>query len=362
MNLWVVGWGSGWHITPIASFLKYVDMYRKDEQQIKSIVWFGEANSMEFQAAQQAGVLFQAIYSGKIRRYWTLESFFLNGRDFFLQIYGFFQSLYFLRKHHIDVLFCKGGYVAFGVSCAAYILRIPIIVHESDTAGGLVNRIVAKMAKKVFSGFDHQGSETIGQLLSLDLFDYVRSSLKEELDIRHDPTTTTLLVMGWSQGSQLLMESILTQLDNNWPVVKYQIFLLWWSKNTAYKEKFDTFPNCKFYTFLSPKDLAYLYSLTDIAITRSSATSVAEQKLFGIRCVYIPLPFTWWNHQYWNAVEFCKQYPHDILLEQKDMKIVWFEETLSSFIGFKKEQKLLNLEQLLSSHVRLYDTIVSLFQ
>jgi UDP-N-acetylglucosamine:LPS N-acetylglucosamine transferase len=75
-------------------------------------------------------------------------------------------------------------------------LRIPIVVHESDTAGGLVNRIVAKMAKKIFSGFDHPGMETIGQLLSLDLLNYETSLLKQELDSRYDPSKTTILVMG----------------------------------------------------------------------------------------------------------------------------------------------------------------------
>jgi UDP-N-acetylglucosamine--N-acetylmuramyl-(pentapeptide) pyrophosphoryl-undecaprenol N-acetylglucosamine transferase len=67
-----------------------------------------------------------------MRRYWNLVSTFQNIRDLIKQLVGFFQALYYLNYHAIDVLFCKGGYVALGVSCAAYVLRIPIIVHESD--------------------------------------------------------------------------------------------------------------------------------------------------------------------------------------------------------------------------------------
>jgi hypothetical protein len=51
------------------------------------------------------------------------------------------------------------------------------------------------MSKKVFSGFDQPGAETIGQLLSLDLLDYEQSSLSQELATRYDPKKTIFLVM-----------------------------------------------------------------------------------------------------------------------------------------------------------------------
>lgn len=63
------------------------------------------------------------------------------------------QALYYLIKYHIDIVFCKGGYVALPVICAAKLLGKKIYVHESDTRPGLVNRIAAKFAVQSFAGF-----------------------------------------------------------------------------------------------------------------------------------------------------------------------------------------------------------------
>ncbi|HBB03835.1 TPA: hypothetical protein DCZ39_02955 [Patescibacteria group bacterium] len=40
------------------------------------------------------------------------------------------------------------------VVLAATLLRKRIIVHESDTRPGLVNKIASRFAKKVFTGFE----------------------------------------------------------------------------------------------------------------------------------------------------------------------------------------------------------------
>lgn len=86
-------------------------------------------------------------------------------------IAGFFQSLYILVVKHIEVIFCKGGYVALPLVMAAALLRKKIIVHESDTHPGLVNKIASKRASKNFTGFDRvlPNGQTIGQILADDI-------------------------------------------------------------------------------------------------------------------------------------------------------------------------------------------------
>ena len=61
--------------------------------------------------------------------------------------------------------------MALPLVVAARMLRKNIVVHESDTRPGLVNRLAAKMSNKVFTGFDHvlKHGETIGQILSDEL-------------------------------------------------------------------------------------------------------------------------------------------------------------------------------------------------
>jgi UDP-N-acetylglucosamine--N-acetylmuramyl-(pentapeptide) pyrophosphoryl-undecaprenol N-acetylglucosamine transferase len=76
---------------------------------------------------------FLPLLSGKWRREKGLEAFLKNIGDLFKFTIGILQSLVYLLRFRIDVVFCKGGYVALPVVVAAWILRKKILVHESDT-------------------------------------------------------------------------------------------------------------------------------------------------------------------------------------------------------------------------------------
>lgn len=81
------------------------------------------------------------------------------------------QSVFYLLRFKVDVVFCKGGYVALPVVFAAKLLGKKIIVHESDVHAGLVNRIASRFAKTTFTGFPKvlPNAQVVGQILSEDL-------------------------------------------------------------------------------------------------------------------------------------------------------------------------------------------------
>jgi UDP-N-acetylglucosamine--N-acetylmuramyl-(pentapeptide) pyrophosphoryl-undecaprenol N-acetylglucosamine transferase len=83
------------------------------------------------------------------------------------------------------------------------------------------------------------------------------------------------------------------------------------------KKDFEKIPDTQALEWISQVDIAHLLSDTDLAITRGSATTLAEIDIFGVRKIIIPLPYAADNHQYWNAKEYEKA--SDILIEQKDI-------------------------------------------
>lgn len=102
------------------------------------------------------------IAAGKFRRYkhlTLLQHFtipavvFGNIRDISRIIHGFFQSLWLLIRHRPDVVFAKGGYVCLPMGIAAWLLRIPLVIHDSDTRAGLTNRMLARFATTIATGF-----------------------------------------------------------------------------------------------------------------------------------------------------------------------------------------------------------------
>jgi UDP-N-acetylglucosamine:LPS N-acetylglucosamine transferase len=69
--------------------------------------------------------------------------------------------------------------------------------------------------------------------------------------------------------------------------------------------------------WVSQENIASLLKDTDRAITRWSATTLAEIDTFGVKKIIIPLPHAADNHQYWNAREYENTW--DILLEQSQI-------------------------------------------
>jgi len=173
------------------------------------------------------------IFSGKYRRETPLMAHIMNIRDFFSFLLGLVQSIFRLREYKIDVVFCKGGYVALPVIIATRILRKKIIVHESDTHSGLVNKIAARFADKVFTGFDNvlPRSETVGQILSDDIaFGDDTNAIKDakisEILTKIPKKKTIVLVIGGSQGSYRIYKSLINILDQNPMAMSNFVFIL----------------------------------------------------------------------------------------------------------------------------------------
>ncbi len=345
INLAMAWWGTGWHVFPIKSLIQHIYKHTNYLDKINKIVRFGEKKSLEQEVFLQfknsnnsdlyQNLFFENIISGKYRRETWLKSRLKNIRDAFKFVYGIFQSLYFLKKHKIDVIFCKWWYVALPVVLAWKLLRKKILVHESDVRSWLVNKIAARYANTVFTGFDNvlPKSTTIGQILSDDIVS--TESIKNlpsarNMDIEWrvlsvseslyytNPDKTHMLVMWWSQGSKRLYQNLLDSIDSNKSTYKsYEIFIVLWKENQEDKiirNWFNKYQNIHIFDFVTQQEMWLLLKNCDISLTRAWTTSLAEQKLYNLKIVMVPIPRT--HDQYDNAKFYVKKHK-DILLDSK---------------------------------------------
>ena len=93
---------------------------------------------------------FHGIASGKLRRYFSWQNFI----DPFKVTFGVLQALVLCLRESPDVVFSKGGFVAVPVVVAAWILRIPVICHESDVTPGLANRLCLPFSQLICLNFE----------------------------------------------------------------------------------------------------------------------------------------------------------------------------------------------------------------
>lgn len=352
----VTWWGSGGHITPLVSLLNYVHTSNEFMSKCNDIYWFGEKNSLEQKACKEIPwVHFVEIPAGKIRRYWWLSAVRQNIKDILNVGVGVGRARWELRRRNIDIVFGKWGYVSFPVCFAAWTLWIKVIIHESDLFPGLANRLLYPFASKVFMWFESPWekygwkSEYVGQILSLQLWDEPHSNFvgPQKTD------KTVVLILWWSQWATALFEAMKKIWDRTWAwSYNFQFIVTVGTKNVQYKEIFSKYPNVFTYEYLSPAEMGVLYKTADIAITRGGVTSLAEQKLFGIKSCIVPTPFTGGNHQLWNARWYEAHYG-DVCIEQNDGLEMGIEKFLEQHISYKKSWSVLSQDPIKKTYTRI---------
>ena len=311
----LVGWGTGWHIQPIVNI--------SWELREKNLLWIWWKKSEEEKVARENKVPFESISTLKLA---TTKSPKILLYPFVL-IQGVLQArrilsakIPTLQNSKIPIcIFSKWGPGSVAIGIAGWTLGLPLYIHESDTTPGRSNRILGKFATKIFLGFESakryfssEKWEVIGQILHPIFHKWkVRG---EKWKIRWKTTKPHILVICGSQGSQVIFREILESFHNN---DNYEWIIALGKLNASMKWDLEKMRNTQAFEWISQEDIPSLLENTQIAITRGSATTLAEIDVFRVRKIIIPLPYSAGNHQYWNAKEYEKT--GDTLLEQKNL-------------------------------------------
>lgn len=139
----LTGGGTAGHVTPNLALLPALKEHGYE------IHYIGSYNGIERKLIEGAGIAYDGISSGKLRRYFDLKNF----SDPFRVIKGYTEALRLMRRYRPDVVFSKGGFVAVPVVLAAKHYKIPTIIHESDMTPGLANKICIPSAARICCNF-----------------------------------------------------------------------------------------------------------------------------------------------------------------------------------------------------------------
>jgi UDP-N-acetylglucosamine--N-acetylmuramyl-(pentapeptide) pyrophosphoryl-undecaprenol N-acetylglucosamine transferase len=130
-----------------------VEALQKDPKINWQIYWIGAASAMEgrrvptlgMKVLPNLGVEVFTIKAGRLQRKFSRQTIPALARI----PLGFLGALYLLLKLRPDVTFSFGGFAAFPVVLASWLLRIPVLIHEQTVAVGLANKISAPFAKQI---------------------------------------------------------------------------------------------------------------------------------------------------------------------------------------------------------------------
>ena len=140
----VTGGGSAGHVVPTLPVIEAL------QARDWNISYIGSDSGLEEQLVAPLGVGYFGVRPGKLRRYWSLD----NVVDAFRVPLSVLQAFGILGRIRPDVVFSKGGFVAFPVVVAAWFRRIPVVAHESDLSPGLANRLTLPFLASLCVNFD----------------------------------------------------------------------------------------------------------------------------------------------------------------------------------------------------------------
>ena len=144
---------------------------------------------------------------------------------------------------------------------------------------------------------------------------------------------TEVLVMWGSQWSKNLYEALADALKNK-ELENMHFDIVLWKLNKETWKLFENFKNVTCHDFLSQKEMWEYYLNSDIAITRAWTTSLAEQNLFDLKLIMIPIP---WTHDQKDTAKWYVKNYNWILIDQDDPKFIEeLQNTLLSLKSYKK--------------------------
>lgn len=213
MKILLVGGGTGGHFYPLIAIAEELNRVADEEKLLNFELYYIGTSRYDDAALKKEFIKYIPITTGKLRVYFSFKNFI----DFFKTGFGIIQAFFKLFSLYPDVVISKGGYNAFPVLIAARFFRIPVIVHESDSAPGRVNKWAGKFAVRVAltypeaaQYFDPKKVSLVGQPVRKVIATPATEGATEFFDL--DPSLPVIGVIGGSLGARVINNVILELL------------------------------------------------------------------------------------------------------------------------------------------------------
>ncbi len=335
MKIVFTGGGTAGHIFPILAIVREMKQIAFGEK--LDFFYIGPSQSYGLDLLKAEGVIIKAIVAGKVRRYFSLNNFF----DLFKVPIGFFQALFYFFFLNPNVIVSKGGYGSFPASLAGFFLRVPVFLHESDSAPGLASRIESKWALEIFTSFSKterfpkEKMILVGNPVRRNILGGTKQKAKSIFKLSGQKPL--LLVLGGSQGSQSINNVIVDIL----PELLLHFELI---HSTGHKHFKQTQAETNVLIqpvlkkqyhpvdFLNEESFKHALGAADLVVSRAGAGALFEIAAAGKPSLLIPMPRSAQDHQLKNAYQFADQGMAQVL-EEANLKPHFFLERIKNLFS-----------------------------
>lgn len=312
MKILFTGGGTGGHFYPIIAIAEKINELAEKEKVLKTALYFVSDSPYDKRALFENDIEYREVSTGKLRRYFSPKNF----SDLFKTFFGVLRAIAVMFAVYPDVVFSKGGYASFPSLVAARILRIPVVIHESDSVPGRVSLWSSKFASRIAVSyqdavkfFPKEKTAWTGQPIRKAIREPAKEGAYEYLKL--DPTVPVLFILGGSSGAVAINDAILGILPDLCD--KYQIihqtgkmnfeevelrakFAL---ENHPYPERYMPF------AFLDPLAMKMSAGAASLVISRAGST-IFEIASWGVPSIIIPISREVSHDQTDNAFAYAR--------------------------------------------------------
>ncbi len=291
----IVAGGTGGHVFP------GITVGEKLRANGVSIAWIGTQQGLEQGILKRHDIPFFAIDFVGVRRkhigLWLMLPYRL--------LRALWQAIRILYQLRPRCVLGMGGFASLPGGIAAWLMRIPLVIHEQNTVAGSSNRILMRMARTVLQGFPHTFAPAAdAEHVGLPVRDAIFATATTRPNNR---SPLQLLVLGGSQGARplnhLLPVAIAALPTQMRPAIWHQCgFADYEQLIQSYR---DLGIKAKVTAFIDAIEDAYQYA--DLVVSRAGAMTIGELMAAGCASILIPFPQATDDHQRTNAawIEKC---------------------------------------------------------
>lgn len=299
--------GTGGHVFPALAIAEVL------QEQGFTVSWLGTKKGLEARVVPAANIEIKYISIAGLRGKGILS---LLTAPFKITL-AIWQSVRILRALRPAAVVGMGGFVTGPGGVAAWLLRIPLLIHEQNAIAGLTNRWLARLATTIMEAFPntfekkfqavHTGNPLRGNIMALS---------PPNPRPNHEPLR--ILIVGGSLGAKALNEIV--------PVALRQVsgqIEVWHQTGNAHIEAmhqaYDGAPfPAQVMAFI--EDMAAAYAWADLVICRAGATTVTELAQAGVASLLVPFPYAVDDHQTSNG-RFLSDNGAAILLPETELTV-----------------------------------------
>lgn len=322
MRIVFVGGGTGGHFYPLIAIGEAILTHAKQNQELIPELYYFGPDPYDQGALFTTSMIFVYCPAGKLRRYTSIQNFF----DLFKTFWGICVAFCKLFYLYPDVVMSKGGYTSVPVVIAAWLLRIPIVVHESDAAPGRANKVGARLATYIAITYQDSALYFPQEKIAL-----TGIPVRKELLGPQNPggrallgvssTKPIILVLGGSQGAERVNDTIVGTLGDLLPY--YEIVHQTGPQNNTIVEQTaralvaqkELLTNYHIYGFLDVQMLHAALSEASLVISRAGSGSIYEIALHSKPSILIPIPENISHDQRKNAYAYTRTGAGEVMEE-----------------------------------------------